>query len=168
MSKDRDFKVRPGRIRSRASQRMRPFIAQALAAATRAGGSHGRGNGFGSSSSSNFGRGRTANVVANRLIKRRSRVAVVKARVVRNGGSGARASRHLDYLRREGVTRDDDTLPEKYFDEGLPLKEYAGHRIDREEFEKMKTRYYRLRGWSDEGVPPQTRMEEIEGFLAAV
>ncbi len=69
---------------------------------------------------------------------------------------------------REGVTRDDDTLPKKYFDEGLPLKEYAGHRIDREEFEKMKTRYYRLRGWSDEGVPPQTRMEEIEGFLAAV
>ncbi|AEQ52831.1 relaxase/mobilization nuclease domain-containing protein [Pelagibacterium halotolerans] len=106
MSKDRDFKVRPGRIRSRASQRMRPFIAQALAAATRAGGSHGRGNGFGSSGSSNFGRGRTANVVANRLITRRSRVAVVKARVVRNGGSGARASRHLDYLRREGVTRD--------------------------------------------------------------
>lgn len=106
MSRDGDFKVRPGRIRSRASQRMRPFIAQALAAATRAGGSHGRGNGFGSSRSSNFGRGRTANVVANRLITRRSRVAVVKARVVRNGGSGARASRHLDYLRREGVTRD--------------------------------------------------------------
>ncbi len=69
---------------------------------------------------------------------------------------------------REGVTRDDDTLPKKYFDEGLPLKEYAGHRIDREAFEKMKTRYYRLRGWSDEGVPPQSRKEEIEGLLAAV
>ena len=69
---------------------------------------------------------------------------------------------------REGVTRDDDTLPKKFFDEGLPLKEYAGHRIDREEFEKMKTRYYRLRGWSDGGVPPQSRMEELEGLLAAV
>jgi type IV secretory pathway VirD2 relaxase len=105
MSKDRDFKVRPGRIRSRASQRTRPFIAQALAAAARAGGNR-QGGGFGPSGSSNFGRGRTANVVANRLITRRSRVAVVKAWVVRNGGSGARASRHLDYLRREGVTRD--------------------------------------------------------------
>ena len=67
---------------------------------------------------------------------------------------------------REGVTRDDDTLPKKYFDEGLPLKEYKGHRIDREEFEKMKTRYYRLRGWSDEGIPPESRMEEFEGLMA--
>ncbi|MFQ5915713.1 MAG: aldehyde ferredoxin oxidoreductase family protein [Nitrospinota bacterium] len=69
---------------------------------------------------------------------------------------------------REGITRDDDTLPKKYFDEGLPLKEYKGHRIDREEFEKMKTRYYRLRGWSDEGVPPDSRKEEFEELLAAV
>ena len=37
-----------------------------------------------------------------------------------------------------------------------------------EAFEKMKTRYYRLRGWSDEGVPPQSRIEELEGLLAAV
>jgi aldehyde:ferredoxin oxidoreductase len=69
---------------------------------------------------------------------------------------------------REGITRDDDTLPKKYFDEGLPLKEYKGHRIDREEFEKMKTRYYRLRGWSDEGIPPESRKEEFEELLAAI
>lgn len=105
MSKDRDFKVRPGRIRSRASQRMRPFIAQALAAAARAGG-YKRSGGFGPPASSTFGRGRTANVIANRFITRRSRFAVVKGLVVRNLGTGARLGRHLDYLRREGVTRD--------------------------------------------------------------
>jgi hypothetical protein len=38
MIRDDDFRVRPGRIRSRGSQRGRPAIAQALAAAQRAGG----------------------------------------------------------------------------------------------------------------------------------
>ena len=38
MNRDDDFRVRPGRIRSRAGQRARPFIFQALAAAQRAGG----------------------------------------------------------------------------------------------------------------------------------
>ncbi|SDG96453.1 relaxase/mobilization nuclease domain-containing protein [Pelagibacterium luteolum] len=106
MSKERDFKVRPGRIRSRAGQRTRPFIAQALAATAQAGGHHRRGGGFGPSRVSNFGRGRAASVIANRIITRRSRGAMIKARVVRHGRTGAPLSRHLDYLRREGVTRD--------------------------------------------------------------
>lgn len=106
MSKDRDFTIRPGRIRSRANQRMRPFVAQALAAATRAGGDYRSGGSFGPSRGSTFGRGRTANVIANRLINRRSRDAMVKARVVRHGRTGAPLARHLNYLCREGVTRD--------------------------------------------------------------
>jgi type IV secretory pathway VirD2 relaxase len=108
MSKDRDFKARPGRIRSRASQRTRPFIAQALAAAAQAGGRSFSGSNFGPARGSRFGRGRTAHVIANRLITRRSRGAVVKARVVRHSRAGAPLSRHLDYLRREGVTRDSE------------------------------------------------------------
>ena len=38
MADENDFQPRPGRIRSSPSQRVKPFIAQALAAAQRAGG----------------------------------------------------------------------------------------------------------------------------------
>ena len=38
MRGDREFRIRPGRIRSTRAQQARPFIAQALAAAKKAGG----------------------------------------------------------------------------------------------------------------------------------
>jgi type IV secretory pathway VirD2 relaxase len=106
MSKEDDFRIRPGRIRSTSAQRARPFIAQALAAAQRAGGSVSRKGTIGPGHRSRFGRGQRASVQANRLITSRSRGAVVKARVVRHGGRNAPLGTHLNYLRREGVTRD--------------------------------------------------------------
>jgi type IV secretory pathway VirD2 relaxase len=106
MSSEDDFRVRPGRIRSTRVQRARPFIAQALAAAQRAGGSVSRKGTIGPGHRSRFGRGQRASVQANRLITSRSRGAVVKARVVRQGGRNAPLATHLNYLRREGVTRD--------------------------------------------------------------
>ena len=106
MSAEDDFRIRPGRIRSTSAQRARPFIAQALAAAQRAGGSVSRKGIVGPNHRSRFGRGQRASVQANRLITSRSRGAVVKARVVRHSGRGAPLATHLNYLRREGVTRD--------------------------------------------------------------
>ncbi len=106
MSGEDDFRIRPGRIRSTSAQRARPFIAQALAAAQRAGGTVSRKGTIGPNHRSRFGRGQRASVQANRLITSRSRGAVVKARVVRHAGRGARLATHLSYLRREGVTRD--------------------------------------------------------------
>jgi type IV secretory pathway VirD2 relaxase len=105
MSVEDDFRIRPGRIRSSKAQRARPFIAQALAATQRAGGSVSRQGRIGKQRS-RFGKGQRATIQANRLITSRSRGAVVKARVVRNGGRGSPLSTHLTYLRREGVTRD--------------------------------------------------------------
>jgi type IV secretory pathway VirD2 relaxase len=105
MSIEDDFRIRPGRIRSSKAQRARPFIAQALAATQRAGGSVSRQGRIGKQRS-RFGKGQRATVQANRLITSRSRGAVVKARVVRNGGRGSPLATHLTYLRREGVTRD--------------------------------------------------------------
>jgi type IV secretory pathway VirD2 relaxase len=105
MSIEDDFRIRPGRIRSSKAQRTRPFIAQALAATQRAGGSVSRQGQIGTQRS-RFGKGQRATVQANRLITSRSRGAVVKARVVRNGGRGSPLATHLTYLRREGVTRD--------------------------------------------------------------
>ena len=106
MSTEDNFRIRPGRIRSTRAQRARPFIAQALAAAERAGGSVSRKGTIGPGHRSRFGRGQRASVQANRLITARSRGAVVKARVVRHSARGAPLATHLGYLRREGVTRD--------------------------------------------------------------
>ncbi|HWM45672.1 MAG TPA: DUF3363 domain-containing protein [Xanthobacteraceae bacterium] len=106
MSAEDNFRIRPGRIRSTRARRARPFIAQALAAAQRAGGSVSRKGAIGPGHRSRFGRGQRASVQANRLITSRSRGAVVKARVVRHSARGAPLATHLGYLRREGVTRD--------------------------------------------------------------
>ncbi|RWH82200.1 MAG: DUF3363 domain-containing protein [Mesorhizobium sp.] len=106
MSAEDDFRIRPGRIRSTRAQQARPFIAQALAAAQKAGGAVSRQGKISAGNRSRFGRGQRAAVQANRLLMARSRGAVVKARVVRQGGRNAPLGTHLNYLRREGVTRD--------------------------------------------------------------
>ena len=64
------------------------------------------------------------------------------------------ASHVIDLTRRfnlrEGITKADDTLPKRFFEE--PLGE-EGKVLKREDFDKMLTDYYRVRGWSEEGVP---------------
>ncbi|RJL07389.1 DUF3363 domain-containing protein [Paracoccus aestuarii] len=108
MNKDNEIRIRPGRIRSTRVQHARPFIAQALAATQKAGGTISRRGTIstGTPSRSRFGRGQRATVQANRLITSRSRGAVIKARVVRHGKRGAPLGAHLAYLSRDGVTRD--------------------------------------------------------------
>ncbi|WP_413992257.1 relaxase/mobilization nuclease domain-containing protein [Labrys okinawensis] len=106
MAGDDDFQVRPGRIRSSRAQRARLFIAQALAAAERAGGGISRQGMLRSGKRSAFGRGRVASVRANRLLTGRSRLVTIKTRVVRHTARSAPLAAHLGYLRREGVTRD--------------------------------------------------------------
>ena len=106
MADDHEFRVRPGRIRSTRAQSARPFIAQALAAAKKAGGGVSRSGRVVAANRSRFGRGQRASIQANRLITARTRGAVIKARVVRHSGRTAPLGTHLDYLRRDGVTRD--------------------------------------------------------------
>jgi type IV secretory pathway VirD2 relaxase len=106
MPEESDFQPRPGRIRSSRSQRAKPFVAQALAAAQRAGGGITQQGMLKSGSRSTFGRGRVASVRANHLLTERSRLVTVKARVVRHIARSAPLGAHLGYLRREGVTRD--------------------------------------------------------------
>ena len=60
---------------------------------------------------------------------------------------------------REGLTRDDDWLVDRYFDEptpiGLPI--VRGKYIDREKFKQMIDEYYEMHGWDGQGVPrPET------------
>ncbi|MDU6139531.1 relaxase/mobilization nuclease domain-containing protein [Bradyrhizobium sp.] len=106
MTGDSDFRIRPGRIRSTRAQQAPPFIAQALAAAKKAGAGVSRSGRIVSGNRSRFGRGQRASIQANRLLTARTRGAVIKARVVRQTSRSAPLATHLNYLRREGVTRD--------------------------------------------------------------
>lgn len=104
MDEENEFEIRPGRIRSKSAQRQRPLVAQALAAAQKAGANlkHGRISRGGKT----FGRGRRATLIANRMLSNQSRLAVIKARVVRHSKSSQLLKAHLRYLQREGVTTD--------------------------------------------------------------
>lgn len=130
MSGEDDFRIRPGRIRSSSAQRARPFIAQALAAAQKAGARVSRSGRISSGNRSTFGRGRTASVRANHLLTGRSRVVVIKTRLVRHHARTAPLAAHLNYLRREGVTRDGEKArlfgPETDEVEGRAFAERCG------------------------------------------
>ena len=105
MKQDDKLRVRPGQTRTVRSQRAKPFIAQALAAAERAGGMARRSSA--STAKGAFGRGRAASLSAKRYLADRSRTAVIKARVMRHCMKRAPLAAHLAYLRRDGVTKDD-------------------------------------------------------------
>jgi len=63
---------------------------------------------------------------------------------------------------REGITRKDDTLPGRYFDEEMTGRKTRGHHIDREKFAQMLDEYYALHGWDKEGRPTRERVAEFE------
>ena len=108
--RDNDLRVRPGRIRDtgRSSSRPKSFVGQVMRAAKKAGhvgDSFGRGKG--GASRSHFGRGRRAALSLS--LRSTSRRVVMKTRVVRHHGKRFRSApltKHITYLKREGVTRD--------------------------------------------------------------
>jgi hypothetical protein len=108
--RDDDFNPRPGRIRhgNRGAKRPKPFVGEVTRAAKKAG--H-RSEAFRQSSGTvgrwTFGRGRRAALsLTSRSPNRR---VVVMTRIVRHRGGhfdSAPLSKHIAYLKREGVTRD--------------------------------------------------------------
>ena len=54
---------------------------------------------------------------------------------------------------RLGLTGEDDTLPDRMFEEEVRVGPFAGERIDRERFGELKARYYALLGLNAAGVP---------------
>lgn len=105
MKSDDDIRIRPGRIRSRGSERTKPAIFQAIAAAERAGGMVSKRGRIQAPRASTFGRGRAASVIAAHRSPTNSRIVIVKARVVRHSARVSLGT-HLKYLERDGVTRD--------------------------------------------------------------
>lgn len=66
------------------------------------------------------------------------------------------------FISREGQTRKDDTLPERFFTEPLPDGPNKGRKLDKQKFEKMKDEYYALRGWDVKtGIPTREKLEEF-------
>jgi type IV secretory pathway VirD2 relaxase len=108
--RDNEIRVRPGRIRDsgRGLSRPKSFVGQVMRAAKKAGHvGHSFGRGKGGASRSRFGRGRRAALSLS--LRSTSRRVVMKARVVRHHGARFRSaplSRHITYLKRDGVTRD--------------------------------------------------------------
>ncbi|MBN1673182.1 MAG: aldehyde ferredoxin oxidoreductase family protein [Kiritimatiellae bacterium] len=62
---------------------------------------------------------------------------------------------------RRGVRRAHDTLPHRVMNEPIPDGPAAGSRCGREELDSMLDAYYRLRGWSEDGVPLQWKLAEL-------
>src|SRR5271157_5568233 len=109
-TRDDDLHVRPGRIRhgNQGAKRPKTFVGEVMRAAKKAG--H-RGKSFGrsggSAGRSTFGRGRRAALSLS--TRPRGRRVVIMTRIVRHQGSKFRSaplSKHVAYLKREGVTRD--------------------------------------------------------------
>ena len=55
---------------------------------------------------------------------------------------------------RLGMSRKDDTMPYKVFNNPIRSGPTAGKVIDREHFERMLDLYYQKRGWDSNGIPP--------------
>jgi aldehyde:ferredoxin oxidoreductase len=65
-----------------------------------------------------------------------------------------------------GLSRADDTLPKRYFDDPMPGRKAAGHHVDRVQFQEMLDEYYQERGWDAEGRVPAAREQEIAALAA--
>ena len=64
---------------------------------------------------------------------------------------------------REGATRKDDYLPDRYYDEPNPagLKAVRGKYIERDKYEEMLDEYYDLHGWDSQGNPTSDTLERL-------
>src|ERR1700730_15260790 len=112
MTRDDHFRVRRGRVGNQGRGVNKPFVGRVLASAQKAGGLF---PGRRRNAHSTFGRGRPAAFLASRSLTDRSRRVVVKARVVRQKvGTSAALSAHLNYLRRDGVSKEGE--PARMFD----------------------------------------------------
>ena len=66
-----------------------------------------------------------------------------------------------------GVTRKDDTLPRRWFEEAIGVGPFKGEKIDRGEFDQMLSRFYMISNLTDDGLPRPEWRSELEGVLAS-
>ena len=82
----------------------------------------------------------------------------------------ARRVKNLEraYNVREGMTRDNDSLPKRCMDKPVAQGSFQGSVLESSQFEKMKDRYYALRGWDiATGIPTRETLEQYGlGYVA--
>jgi len=66
-------------------------------------------------------------------------------------------------IREAGISRKDDTLPERMFEEPLPMPPKGEEKVNlpREAFDRMLSEYYYMRGWDDNGIPTKEKLVEL-------
>jgi len=62
---------------------------------------------------------------------------------------------------REGFTRTEDTLPQRFLSEPLHTIKADGEGQMIRSLDKFLDEYYRLRGWTREGIPTREKLEEL-------
>jgi len=63
---------------------------------------------------------------------------------------------------REGLTSEEDTVPDRFFEEFCTLKDGRRKVLIREEFRRMLLEYYRLRGWNPKtGIAYEEKLGEL-------
>jgi len=62
---------------------------------------------------------------------------------------------------RRGMTRADDTLPLRTMTEPIPYGPAKGRYCSRKDLDTMLDEYYRLRGWTEDGIPTDEKLAEL-------
>lgn len=66
-----------------------------------------------------------------------------------------------EFNRRHGLSRNDDYLPDRMYDEPLPDGLYVGAHVDRDWYEKALDLYYEMSGFDGDGWPREGKLREI-------
>jgi aldehyde:ferredoxin oxidoreductase len=61
----------------------------------------------------------------------------------------------------DGISRKDDTLPKRYFEEPIPEGPAKGCVIERKGFDSMLDENYRLHGWGRDGIPAKRTLNRL-------
>jgi aldehyde:ferredoxin oxidoreductase len=79
------------------------------------------------------------------------------------------------YNIREGITADQDTLPERFFTDPITVGRWSNYFIDKRKFQEMIQTYYAMMGWDEAGKPRYStlltnRLEWVidEGYLEKI
>jgi len=62
---------------------------------------------------------------------------------------------------RQGMKPGADWLPDRVFDDPISSGPLKGAALDRAQFRQLLSRYYELRGWDQQGIPTESKLQEL-------